>query len=104
MFNDYIEKNKENIYIIKINKERIGFYQGQTLNDGDYEIGNICIIPKYQGKGIGTNLLKEILKKYKDINIFLQYFKQNPVGNLYLKLGFKVYEETDYHYKMIKAK
>ena len=29
-------------------------------NDGSYEIGNICIIPEYQGRGIGTQVLKDI--------------------------------------------
>ena len=102
LFKDFLEEYKKELYIIKLNNERIGFYHGEILANGDYEIGNICIIPKYQGKGIGTKILKDILEKYKNNNILLQYFKQNPVGNLYLRLGFELYDETDYHYKMVK--
>ena len=38
---------------------KIGFYNGGVLENGNYEVKNICILPEYQGKGIGTKLLKE---------------------------------------------
>ena len=67
-----------------------------------YGIENICIIPEYQRKGIGTKILKDIIEKYNETNIEIQYFKQNPVGNLYERLGFEKYGENNFHYKMIK--
>ena len=87
-----------------VDNKRIGFYQGQAVNEEIYYIENICIIPEYQGKGIGTEILKSILEKYSDKNIEIQYFKQNPVGNLYEKLGFVQNGETEFHYQMIKYK
>ena len=45
-----------------------------------------------------------MLEKYCDTNIEIQYFKQNPVGNLYERLGFEKSGETDFHYQMIKSK
>ena len=101
-FKNFIDTYKKNIYLIKLNDEVIGFYNDEFLENGDYEIGNICIIPEYQGMGIGTKILKDILKEYEDTNILLQYFKQNKVGNLYTKLGFIQNGETNYHYQMIK--
>lgn len=103
-FDNFINTYKENSYIIELNGEYIGFYNDVLLEDNTYEIGNICIIPKYQGKGIGTKLLKDIISKNKDKDIKLQYFKQNPVGELYKRLGFIPIGETNYHYQMIKQK
>lgn len=103
-FNESMEKTFDRIYIIMFNGERIGFYQGQVVNERTYYIENICIIPEYQGKGIGTEILKSVINEYSDKNIEIQYFKQNPVGNLYKKLGFEPNGETEFHYQMIKRK
>ena len=62
----------------------------------------MCIIPEYQGKGIGTQILKDILDKHKEQEIKIQYFKQNPVGNLYKRLGFIPNGKSKFHYQMIK--
>ena len=93
---------KENVYIIEFENKDIGFYNGEVLENGDYEIGNICIIPEYQGRGIGTKILKDIIKQNMERNIKLQYFKQNPVGKLYQRLGFILVNESKYHYQMKK--
>ena len=103
-FDKFINAVKENAYIIEYENKDIGFYNGETLENGDYEIGNICIIPKYQGKGIGTKILKDIIKQNIKRTIRLQYFKQNSVGNLYKRLGFVLVGESKYHYQMEKAK
>lgn len=101
-FENFINQVKDDTYIIQLNGKDIGFYNGLTLDDGSYEIGNICIIPDYQGKGIGTKVLKDIMELHKEQDLHIQYFKQNPVGSLYERLGFIPNGETDYHYQMIK--
>lgn len=103
-FKEFIDKYKEYTYLINIENKNIGFYNDDYLDNGDYEVTNICIIPEYQGKGIGTEILKDVLEKHKDKNIHIQYFKQNPVGELYARLGFEPNGETEYHYQMIKRK
>ena len=101
-FKNFIEQVKENAYIIQLNGKDIGFYNGETLEDGSYEIGNICIIPEYQGRGIGTEILKDMIELHQQEDIHIQYFKQNPVGNLYSRLGFKPSGETKFHYQMVR--
>lgn len=103
-FKESMEKTSDRTYIIMFNDERIGFYQGQVVNERTYYIENICIVEEYQGKGIGTEILKSILEEYSDKNIEIQYFKQNPVGKLYERLGFVPNGETEFHYQMIKWK
>ena len=103
-FKQFIDTFKYTILIIMDGDNKIGFYNGELLDNGNYEIGNICIIPEYQGKGIGTKILKEKIDENKDKNIEIQYFKQNPVGKLYERLGFIPSGETKFHYQMIKLK
>lgn len=101
-FEKFINTVKNDSLIICDGQKRIGFYNGEQLDEYTYEVGNICIIPEYQGKGIGTKLLKGILEEHKEEDVKIQYFKQNPVGKLYERLGFIPSGETDYHYQMIK--
>ena len=103
-FEKFITTVKPNAFIIMNGDQKIGFYNGEVLENGNYEIGNICIIPEYQGKGIGTKLLKDKLEENKDRDIEIQYFKQNPVGSLYARLGFVPNGETQFHYQMMKPK
>ena len=103
-FENFINAVKNNAYIIMDGNTKIGFYNGEILENGNYEVGNICIILEYQGKGIGTKILKDKLEEYKDYNIEIQYFKQNPVGKLYKRLGFIPNKEKEFHYTMIKPK
>ena len=98
-FAKFMEAYKDGAVIITKDGIDIGFYNGELVDD-TYEIGNICIIPEYQNRGIGTAILKDILDANKDRTVTLQYFKQNPVGRLYERLGFKVVGETKFHYQM----
>lgn len=103
-FNEYINKTFDNTFIIEDNKKSIGFYNEIDMEDGNCILGNICIIPDYQRRGIGTRVLKSIIASHQDNNIFIQYFKENPAGNLYKKLGFIPAGETEIYYQMVKLK
>ena len=82
-----------------------GFYNGKEIEDNTFEIGNICIKPEYQNKGIGTTVLKEILFECKEKNIKLQVFKINERAiKLYEKMGFEKTDENTTHYIMMKNK
>lgn len=100
-FKSFIEKVYDNTYIIQLNGKDIGFYNLEYKDDY-VEIGNICILPKFQNYGIGTFILNKIISENSDKKIKLQYFKSNPVGELYSKLGFKKIGESDFHFHMEK--
>lgn len=101
MFEEFISSFEKEIFIIVVNNQNIGFFHGNDLESGDYEQRNICILPEFQGRGIGTSILKSIINAHENQNIYLRCFKQNPVVNLYKRLGFEIYDETEYHFKMI---
>lgn len=100
-FKAFMEKFKEGARIITFQGKDIGFYN-DCQTEYTYEIGNICILPEYQNQGIGTAILQDVLDAHTDKEIHLQYFKQNPVGRLYERLGFRQCGETEYHYQMKK--
>lgn len=101
MLDKFLAETKDKIKIIVVNGNRAGFTNGQIIDYNNYEQGNICILPQYQNRGIGTLILKDAIKKNKNKNIILQVFKQNRAQELYKRLGFEIFGETKSHYKMI---
>ena len=63
-FVDFISAYSKDIKIIMVDGERAGFYHCELLPSGEFEIGNICIVPDYQGKGIGTEILNKMNRRY----------------------------------------
>lgn len=103
LFERFMKENSKNIELIYIKDELVGFYNGKDKDNNIFEIGNICVKPEYQNKGIGTTVLKEILFEHKEQNIRLQVFKINEKAiKLYEKMGFKKEDETETHYIMKK--
>lgn len=92
--------------IILIADKQIGIYVTHIIEEGDMFINEISILKKYQNKGIGREILEKQLKEnhQKKIRTILQVFKENPAKSLYEQLGFKIYGETQTHYKMENIK
>ena len=96
-FTDFIKKVQGTLSIIEHEGTSIGLYHGDMMDKNTYEIGNIIVIPSYQGHGIGTDVLQKIIKKNSNLKMHLQVFKENPAINLYKRLGFVVVDETRTH-------
>ena len=60
---------------------------------------SIRLLPRFQNKGIGTKIIREILDSSKN-PVRLQVLKVNPALNLYKRLGFKVFAENETHFSM----
>lgn len=74
-----------------------------STNDNAIFIEIIEILPGYQSKGIGTEIISKIIADSKNKNYsraWLQVFKTNPAKKLYDKLGFLIKSETETHYIM----
>ena len=59
-------------YVILCDNEPVGCISCKQVEGGLYEIGNLCIIPEYQGKGIGTQvfgMMADLLLREKGIGI-----------------------------------
>lgn len=90
--------------VITLENKDIGLYEAYITPIGDMFISEISLLKEYQNMGIGTSILTEQLEKNKEQNITttLQVFKENKAKELYEKLGFVIYNETDTHYQMKK--
>ena len=66
---------------------------------------SISLYREYRNKGIGTSLMKEMLKLLRDKGyhqVSLSVQKANYATKMYLKLGFKIIRETDEEFIMVK--
>ena len=69
--------------------KKIGFYNGEVLENGNYEVGNICIIPEYQGKGIGTELMNQMIAYMREKHIYMvSVIFEEKLKDFYEKFGF----------------
>jgi GNAT superfamily N-acetyltransferase len=65
-------------------------------------IANIELLPAYQGRGIGTRILQDVLGESDRAGktVGLRVLKVNPARRLYERLGFVLSGETETHYVM----
>lgn len=103
MFEAYINERENYITIIEVNGKNAGFID--VSESGDFlEIGNICLIPEFRGRGIGSTFFQSILEERPNQNMKLRVFKTNPAKKLYERFGFKVTSETQTHLYMERKK
>lgn len=100
--NNYIDRQilleVKNYKIIMSNDKIIGCYL-VTKKVNDILIDEIFIEESYRDKGIGTNIINVVLKKYNIVHLWV--YKENVKAiSLYKKLGFEVVEETQTRYYM----
>ena len=100
MFESYLAQRKDMLEIIVANGEDVGIIDGCVLEDGRYEQGNICLLPKARGQGIGSKVLETLIKNNPCREIVLRVFKSNPAVKLYERFGFEIVGETNTHYNM----
>lgn len=98
----YVHKNVpnqlESYQMINFSNEVIGCLLTTNYEDGVL-LDEIYIKSEYQNKGIGTDIISNLMERNK--NIYLWVYKDNINAlNLYKKLSFKIIEETDSRYFM----
>ncbi|QQY78822.1 acetyltransferase (GNAT) family protein [Keratinibaculum paraultunense] len=87
-----IEKNIDNYQCIYFNGIKVGYFflhtEGEIL-----ELDDLFIFEKFQGKGIGTKVLKyvDLIAKKQNKDVFLYVFISNEKAiNLYQRNGYKI--------------
>lgn len=93
-------------FIILYDREPVGCVSCKKISAGIYEIGCLCVVPKFQGKGIGTHAVKYVISLYKDAEKFTLITpieKKENVKFYTEKCGFKtVSTETDGNVKVAR--
>src|SRR5262245_6458761 len=98
-FRDQLDLSAAQVILTK-NLE-VGFIM-VPIKDNARWIHTICIVPEYQNRGIGTEVVRSVIAEAETQNIplYLSVLKVNPARRLYERLGFVVIEETEHHFRM----
>jgi ribosomal protein S18 acetylase RimI-like enzyme len=98
--------NMKAAYTIEVDGKPVGMavLYLQTLEKLKHQtLFAIVVDPKNRGKGIGTELCKEIEKEAKEKHgirtLHLEVYEGNPAENLYRRLGFTEYGRHDHFLK-----
>lgn len=93
-------------FIIICDGKPVGAISCQMKENEIYEIGSLCIIPEYQGKGIGTKAFQFILSIYDDwkkITLVTPVDKEENVRFYTKRCGFHIGDtELDGNIKVIR--
>ena len=81
--------NTETISVIQLNGEDIGMLKTEKRKD-HICLGDIQLKEAFQRRGIGTSLIRDLIEKAKadGLPLRLRVLKENPVVELYNRLGF----------------
>ena len=96
--------NEQGFLKIYSSDQLIGGFWVQTF-DSYCQIREIQIHPKYQGQGIGTKLILDLIEKCKveRKQIRLRVLKSSRARELYERLGFEAVGENDHQICMAYA-
>lgn len=102
-------KDTDLCYVAEIDEKIVGAVWTRIINDYghiDDETPSLAIsvLKEYRGLGIGTKLMKKILKAlkeqgYKQVSLSVQ--KENYAVDIYKKVGFRILNENKEDYIMI---
>ena len=99
----FFEKNwiSLKLQIIEVDGRNKGCFS-REIHDGGVTINDIELLPQFQKRGIGTQLLKQELDEARQLKlpVRLQVLQKNFACDLYKRLGFIVIGKTETHYLM----
>lgn len=91
----------EHTHIIQFHNQDIGMLKVEQ-RDGYIFLGDIQIKKEFQGKGIGSRLINDLIQNSKSqaLPIRLRVLKGNPAIKLYQRVGFALIHELDNCYEL----
>lgn len=80
-------------FVISCGGEPVGCVSCRETGRNEYEIGVLCVIPAYQGRGIGTRAVEFVRTHYKDWKRFTLVTPADKTENVRFyteKCGFRI--------------
>ena len=93
--------NTKTISVIQLDGEDIGMLKIEKRKDHLY-LGDIQLKEAFQRRGIGTLLIRDVMEKAKadGLPLRLRVLRENPVMELYHRLGFVEIKEFKHCYEL----
>ena len=93
-------------HIILCDNKPVGCVSCHSIGPQDYEIGCLCVIPEYQGKGIGSGAIRfvqDYYKEWKSMTLITPIAKQENVRFYTEKCGFQIADtERDGNVELVR--
>ena len=93
-------------FLIMCDTKPVGCISCKEMETGLYEVGCLCVIPEFQGKGIGTAAMqfaKSHFKDWKRFTLITPVDKEQNVRFYTEKCGFKIQStEMDGNVKVVR--
>ncbi len=88
--------------IVVVGGEDAGLFDVRPHADG-VEVAQIKILPAFQGRGLGTHILTDVLADAhsQGLSVALRVLRVNPARRLYERLGFVAIGATATHHVMV---
>ena len=81
------------LFLVGVESDLVGYVGSVTAGD-EVSITNVAVFPEHRKKGVGEALVRELIRRAKDLNfskIFLEVRVSNaPAISLYEKIGFEI--------------
>lgn len=106
---DFGEEKDDNCLVTEIDGRVVGAVWVRIMNDYGHIDDRtpsfaISLYPGYRGLGIGTKMMKEMLKLLKNKGyekVSLSVQKANYAYKMYLKVGFEIVDENEEEFIMV---
>jgi GNAT superfamily N-acetyltransferase len=74
-------------------------------SDDGFRLVDLAILPAWQGRGIGTQVLADLAQQSREtgVKLSLRIVKENPALRLYCRLGFATVAADEISYEMVLA-
>lgn len=70
--------------------QKAGYFHFHKNEDGEYEIDDLYIIPEFQNKGIGSEVIRKCCSSVKEPVMLYVFIKNQRAVSLYKRIGFVV--------------
>ena len=90
--NNKIENCIHEYTVIYADGKKAGYYHFYKNEDAVFEIDDLYIFPGFQGKGIGSTVIRRCCSSVNEPIMLYVFIKNQRAISLYRKLGFEVVE------------